>query len=314
MKILVGFDIEFYPEVKVFESLGELTSLKYDREYLENNIDKFDIIVPHLFENIDNNLINRAKNLKILATPTTGSDHLDLITLQSKKIEFISLNDDRNFIDEISSTAELAWFLILSCVRKSRELNKRVFEDQSWINNDIRGYELKNKTLGIIGYGRLGKLVAKYGQCFGMKVLAYDINEEQYDDNIQQVSLNELLVQSDVISLHPKLTPSAKEMINKNTIEKMKQGVVLVNTARGGVVNSYDLIEGLESGKIATLGMDVFNGEYNSSLPPTDPLIERAKHDLRIIVTPHVGGATVDAHSKVFYKICELIDKKLQLN
>ena len=162
-KILVGFSENSYPNVLRFSEIGDCTFLKYDRNYLISNIKNFDIFIPHLFEKIDRELIDLSNSLKILATPSTGSDHIDIEYLEKKKIKFISLNQDRNFINNISSTAEMTWLLILACMRNFRSLIDRVQSDKSWLNTDIRGYETNNKKLGIIGYGRLGKIVAKYG-------------------------------------------------------------------------------------------------------------------------------------------------------
>jgi len=312
MKLLVGFSEEEYPNVKKFNVVGDCTFIRYDRGYLLKNIDKFDVFVPHLFEEVDAEIISKAKNLKILATPSTGRDHIDIESIEKAGIHFISLNDDRSFINEITSTAEMNWLLILSCMRNLRYLMERVQIDKSWINTDIRGFELNNKTLGVIGYGRLGKMVARYGQCFGMRVLAYDIDETMYDSVIEPVDLEQLYRESDVISLNTKLNPTSANMINADAVASMKDGVVIVNTARGGMIDSDVIMEGLDTGKIAAIGLDVCNDEYESAQLPKDPLVERSFTDKRIVITPHAGGSTHDAHGKVFGKVAELIGNYLK--
>jgi D-3-phosphoglycerate dehydrogenase / 2-oxoglutarate reductase len=311
MKVLVGFSEKEYPNVKKFNEIGNCTFVRYDREYLLENIGKYDILIPHLFEKIDLEVMSCANKLKILATPSTGKDHIDLEAVESFNIHFISLNDNRSFINEITSTAEMNWLLILSCMRSLRDLMDRVKIGKSWVNTDIRGYELNNKVLGIIGYGRLGKMVAQYGRCFGMKVIVYDIDSSKYDDNIQVSELNDLFIASDVISLNAKLNPTSANIINYNAISRMKDGVVIVNTARGGMIDSNAVLEGLDSGKIASIGLDVCNNEFESSQLPKDPLVERSFLDNKVIITPHAGGSTYDAHSKVFGQIAELIKKYL---
>ena len=313
-KVLVGFSEKDYPNVLTFSKIGDCTFKKYNRKYLISNIDKFDILVPHLFEKIDRELIDLSKSLKIIATPSTGSDHIDIEYLKEKNIKFISLNDDKEFINLITSTAEMNWLLILSCVRNLRLLIDRVQVDKSWLNTDIRGYELNNKKLGIIGYGRLGKMVAKYGKTFGMKVLAYDIDPQKYDQNIIPVELPKLLKESDIISVNAKLNKTSFNLIDSDEISLMKKGVILVNTARGEIINSEAISRGIDQDIISAVGLDVCGNEYQSSKLPEDILVKRSFNDKRIIITPHAGGSTLDAHDKVFGKTTELIKLYLEMN
>ncbi|SVE46057.1 uncharacterized protein METZ01_LOCUS498911, partial [marine metagenome] len=125
MKVLVGFSLEEYPNVEKFSDIGECTFIRYNRTFLKKNIAKYDIFVPHLFEEVDADIISQATALKILATPSTGSDHINVAALEKAGIHFISLNDDRSFINGITSTAEMNWLLILSCMRNLRELLDR---------------------------------------------------------------------------------------------------------------------------------------------------------------------------------------------
>tara|TARA_A100001035_G_C27771332_1_gene496524 strand:- start:668 stop:1618 length:951 start_codon:yes stop_codon:yes gene_type:complete len=311
-KLLIGFSEEDYPNVLNFSSIGDCTFKKYDRNYLVSNIGKFDIFIPHLFEKIDKELIDLSVSLKILATPSTGSDHIDVDYLSKKNIKFISLNQDREFINNISSTAEMTWLLILACARNFRSLINRVQSERSWLNTDIRGYELNNKKLGIIGYGRLGKMVAKYGKSFGMEVLAYDIDPKKYDNLVTQVEFSKLLKESDVISLHAKLNKTSFNLISYEEVNLMKKGVIIVNTARGGIINSKAILDGIDEEKIGAIGLDVCNHEYQSSQLPKDPLVNRSFSDNRIIITPHAGGSTIDAHAKVFGKTAEFIKSYLE--
>ncbi len=311
-KILVGFIPEEYAGVDVFRTLGAVTYHRYDRAWLEEHIKEFDVIVPHLFIRIDRPLLERAQRLKTIATPSTGTDHLDLPAIRDSGIRLVSLNDDRDFIDTISSTAELAWLLVLACARRLPELLARVQSEGSWVNTDVRGAELFDKTIGIIGYGRLGRKVSRYADAFGMRVLATDSDSGAFSSKqkwVQPVSLERVLQESDVISVHVKLNDTSAGMIGAEEISRMKRGVILVNTARGEVLDSAALLGGLESGVIGALGLDVLNNEYQSTRLPDDPLIRAAQTDSRIIITPHAGGSTYDAHAKVFRKTAELISR-----
>ena len=132
-----------------------------------------------------------------------------------------------------------------------------------------------------------------------MKVLVYDINKIRPSKSISFANLNKLLATSDIISVNVKLNPSSKNMISYEQVSKMKKGAIFVNTSRGGIVSSNALIKGLKNGKISSIGIDVCNEEYSSIHLPNDPLIIKSFTDKRIIVTPHAGGATHDAHNIV---------------
>ena len=308
--VLVGFLPEEYAGVEVLRALGAVTYYRYDRAWLEEHIQEFDIIVPHLFIRIDRPILERARRLKTIATPSTGTDHLDLPAMRDCGIRLVSLNDDRSFIDTISSTAELSWLLVLACARRLTELLARVRDEGSWVNTDIRGAELFGKTIGIIGYGRLGRKVSRYAEAFGMRVLATDTDPSAFSskqDWVQPVSLERVLQESDVISVHVKLNNTSTGLIGADEARRMKRGVILVNTARGEVLDSVALLDALESGTIGALGLDVLNNEYQSTRLPDDPLVRAAQIDPRIIITPHAGGSTHDAHSKVFRKIADLL-------
>ncbi|SIR05281.1 D-3-phosphoglycerate dehydrogenase [Alkalispirochaeta americana] len=314
-KVLVGFLPSDYPGVEAFESLGDVTYRRYTQDWLKEHIPQFHIVVPHLFEHISSELIEIATNLRVMATPSTGSDHIDTKALANKGVKFVSLNDDRVFIDGISSTAELSWMLTLACARRLPELLDRVNHEQSWVNTDIRGMELRDKTIGIIGYGRLGKKVARYANAFQMKVLIYDIDPDVMNgapQEVEAVPLSTLLAKSDIVSLHPKLNETSRGMIAHEQIAQMKDGVIIINTARGAVLDSKAALDGVQRGKIAALGLDVLNNEYQSAQLPNDPLITAARSDSRIIVTPHAGGSTYDAHAKVFSRIAELIAERFE--
>lgn len=314
LKILVGYLPEEYGSVEVFKKLGSVTYFKYDRGWLIENIHKYNIIITHLFDKIDKEIINKAENLNIIATPSTGTDHIDKNAVYNSGIRLISLNDDRNFIDTISSTAEITWLLILACARKFPNLIYRVIKEGSWVNTDIRGIELQGKTIGILGYGRLGRKVAEYANSFKMNIIACDIDKDAFKNKpayVKRVSMNVLLMKSDIITLHVKLNPTSRNLIGNLEISKMKYGVIIVNTSRGELIDSNAIFEGIKSGKIKAVGLDVLENEYQSSTLPHNILIEAAKNDSRIIITPHAGGSTYDAHSKVFNKIAELISHAL---
>ena len=314
-KALIGFDINEYPEIEIFQKYFECDFCEYNEDYFIKNISKYTILVPHLYLDLSSKLIGQAINLKYLFTPSTGTNHIDLQAVKENDINFYCLSDNADFISEISSTAELAWLLILSANRKIIPLNRRVISENSWKNNDIRGNQLKNKTIGIIGFGRLGKMVYEYAKSFDMNILIYDIDENSvlgYENHV--IDFDGLIKLSDVITLHPKLNDTSFEMINRHSINLMKDGVIIINTSRGDVINSEDLLSSLESGKVGFAALDVLKNEFHSGKLPNDPLIEYAldqNNSDKILITPHAGGATLDAHKVVFKHVAKTLRDKI---
>jgi len=314
-KALIGFDINEYPEIEIFQKYFECDFCEYNEDYFIKNISKYTILVPHLYLDLSSKLIGQANNLKYLFTPSTGTNHIDLQAVKENDINFYCLSDNADFISEISSTAELAWLLILSANRKIIPLNRRVISENSWKNNDIRGNQLKNKTIGIIGFGRLGKMVYEYAKSFDMNILIYDIDENSvlgYENHV--IDFDGLIKLSDVITLHPKLNDTSFEMINRHSINLMKDGVIIINTSRGDVINSEDLLSSLESGKVGFAALDVLKNEFHSGKLPNDPLIEYAldqNNSDKILITPHAGGATLDAHKVVFKHVAKTLRDKI---
>tara|TARA_S200000501_G_scaffold210735_1_gene197955 strand:+ start:13461 stop:14420 length:960 start_codon:yes stop_codon:yes gene_type:complete len=314
-KALIGFDINEYPEIEIFQKYFECDFCEYNEDYFIKNISKYTILVPHLYLDLSSKLIGQANNLKYLFTPSTGTNHIDLQSVKENDINFYCLSDNADFISEISSTAELAWLLILSANRKIIPLNRRVISENSWKNNDIRGNQLKNKTIGIIGFGRLGKMVYEYAKSFDMNILIYDIDENSvlgFENHV--IDFDGLIKSSDVITLHPKLNETSFEMINRRSIKLMKDGVIIINTSRGDVINSEDLLSSLESGKVGFAALDVLKNEFHSGKLPNDPLIEYAldqNNSDKILITPHAGGATLDAHKVVFKHVAKTLRDKI---
>ena len=314
-KALIGFDINEYPEIEIFQKYFECDFCEYNEDYFIKNISKYTILVPHLYLDLSSKLIGQANNLKYLFTPSTGTNHIDLQAVKENDINFYCLSDNADFISEISSTAELAWLLILAANRKIIPLNRRVISENSWKNNDIRGNQLKNKTIGIIGFGRLGKMVYEYAKSFDMNILIYDIDENSvlgFENHV--IDFDGLIKSSDVITLHPKLNDTSFEMINRHSINLMKDGVIIINTSRGDVINSEDLLSSLESGKVGFAALDVLKNEFHSGKLPNDPLIEYAldqNNSDKILITPHAGGATLDAHKVVFKHVAKTLRDKI---
>jgi D-3-phosphoglycerate dehydrogenase len=241
---------------------------------------------------IDKDVIEAASRLKMIQRTGVGTDTIDLETLKKRNIP-IYVNSGINSF----SVAEHTILLILSVLRRLTVIDAGV-RTGKWGKNDvgIESQSLNNKTVGIIGSGNIGKTVIKMLQPFGVKILYYDLfrleETEEKGLNIQYCELSDLLKRVDILSLHCPLTPQTKKMIGVSEIALMKSNAIIINTARGQLIDEAALIESLKFGQIRGAGLDVFDHE-----PPhqDNPLF---KFD-NVILTPHIAGLTLETFSKM---------------
>ncbi len=264
------------------------------REAIEPVIHEYDVYYASVHLRFDRPLIERAEKLRVVATPSTGLDHLDTDALEERGIELISLKCERTFLDTITATAEQAWALLLATVRHIPALFDEVKQGR-WSRELMRGHQLSGKTLGILGYGRLGSIVANYGTAFRMPVIACDLQPFEAR-GVTRVTFDELLAESDVLSIHIHLTEDNRHLLNAGAFRRMKQGVYLVNTSRGAIIDETALIAALESGKVAGCGLDVIDGEWRDDLI-AHPLIQYARHHHNVVISPRIGGAAWEAQA-----------------
>ncbi len=310
-KILVGYPLDKYLE---FENLilsmspeYSLVIKDYDRSWLEDNIHQFDILIPSLKINVDNQIIGKAKKLQLIFTPTTGTDHINF-TANNKYIKILSLNDYCGQINSINSTAELAFSLLLSVARKINSANAQVVKSGLWERNNFLGHEFNGKVMGVIGLGRIGQKLAKYGLAFGMDIVYWDIVENK--DFRRAKSLNQLLEISDYIMICVSLNESTVHLISSKNVNNIKKGSFLVNTSRGKVIQEEVLCKAMDNGIISGLGVDVL--EYELDDFQKSPIYIYAKNNPQknIIITPHIGGATIEAWEKVFSLVFREVQKE----
>ena len=313
-KILIGYPLNHYREFKnLIEPLSDAYQVvmkDYDYAWLKRNIQNFDVVIPSLKVVIDDRIIDKAKNLKLIFTPTTGVDHIR-INKRKRNISVLSLNNFRNKIASISSSAELGFALILALARKIHLAHRDVVEYRYWERNRFIGNQLKDKVLGIIGLGRIGKKIARYGNAFNMKVQYWD--RLPYKQWRRQRRLNYLLSSSDIIVLTVPLSAMTHHLINRDNLAYIKKGAFLVNISRGSCIDEKAICFALKKGILAGLGTDVLESElqdYRQS-----PLYNYAQKNpqTNIIITPHIGGATIEAWKQVFSIIFNHILKKKPL-
>ncbi len=234
-----------------------------------------------------------ARRLRVIATSSTGLDHIDLEAAKERRIEIISLRGETEFLDSVTATAELAWGLLLATVRRLPWAFESAKQGQ-WARDQYRGHQLSGKTLGVLGYGRLGRIVAEYGKAFRMRVLACDVRPVDVASEVLQVDLDALLRESDVLSIHIHLTDENRGLLDAAAFDTMKQGAVLINTSRGAIIDEEALLASLHSGRLAGAGLDVIEGEWRTDLAD-HPLIRYANEHENLVISPHVGGVTYES-------------------
>ncbi len=264
---------------------------------LKDAIRDVDAIVIRSETKVTKEIIDAAVRLKIIGRAGVGVDNVDLEAATKRGIIVMNTPEGNT-----KSTAELTWTMILVLARKVPQAFNSLRQGE-WKRSLFTGAELHRKTLGVVGFGRIGREVARFGVAFGMKVLVHDpfISADHVKQiNVSFVSLNELAKESDFITVHTPLTPETTDMISKPQFTLMKKGVRIVNCARGGIINEDALLEALNEGRVAGAALDVFVTE-----PPKKdhPLLLHPN----VISTPHLGAATVEAQENVALEVAEQV-------
>jgi D-3-phosphoglycerate dehydrogenase / 2-oxoglutarate reductase len=258
----------------------------------------YDVIVVRSATKITKDVIDAAKNLKLVVRGGVGLDNVDGEYAKTKNIKVRNTPDAST-----ESVAELVMALFLALCRNVVKADASMKKGE-WEKKAFEGIELFEKTLGIIGTGRIGQSVAKKGKlAFDMKVIGYDPYADKAalsKAGIESTGLDDLLQRSDFISFHLPLTPESKNMISDAQFGKMKKGVVIVNCSRGGVVSESALIKALDEGIVAGAAVDVFEKE------PLDPASALRKHD-KLILTPHLGASSKEGQARVSAEVAKVI-------
>jgi D-3-phosphoglycerate dehydrogenase len=256
---------------------------------------------------ITNLMVNDAPNLRIISCATTGSDHIERDALNMRGIPVRTLREDSKFLLSITPAAEFSWLLLMACARQLPSAINHVLNG-GWRREMFPGMMLNGRRLGLIGCGRIGSWMSRYARAFGMDVVGYDPNLPKFPETIQKVSLEEVYSSSDFISIHVHLMPETAKLIDKKAFSLMKQGVIFINTSRGGLVDEGAMLEALRSGKIGAAGIDVLDGEPDIN---SHALVEYARSNSNLLITPHCGGFSPDAVKKVCALAAEKIRKHI---
>ena len=266
-----------------------------DEAELIKTVPGFNAVVVRGATKITGKVIEAAAGLEMIVRAGIGLDNVDAAAAKEKGIKVANTPAATTI-----SVAEISFGLMLSAVRQLGRANLTM-KEHKWEKKTFSGTELYGKILGIIGGGKIGLAVAERALAFGMKVIVYDVIKVETKLSLKQVGLDELLAQSDIITLH---TPKqAKPILGREEFLKAKNGVIIVNAARGGVVDEAALLEALNSGKVKAAAMDVFEKE-----PPVDfGLIDHPN----VMASPHIGAAAEEGQKRAGMEVVRILQEKL---
>lgn len=285
-----------------FENDEDYTSSK---EIIQEKIHHYDGFIIRSRFKIDKPFLDAAKNLKFIGRVGAGLENIDTAYAEKKGIKLIAAPEGNR-----NAVGEHCLGMLLSLFNKLNKADAEVRQGH-WLREANRGLELDGKTVGLIGYGNMGKAFAKKLRGFEVKVLCHDLKPNMGDDNAKQVSLAKLQEKSDVLSLHTPETPLTINMVNSEFINAFKKPFWFINTARGKSVVTTDLVAALKSGQILGAGLDVleyekssFENLFSSEMPEAMTYLINAEN---VILTPHVAGWTVESKEKLAQTIVDKI-------
>lgn len=285
-----------------FENHQDFTSPK---EEIEAKIQDYEGIVIRSRFKMDKAFLDKAVNLKFIARVGAGLESIDCEYAISKDINLIAAPEGNR-----NAVGEHALGMLLSLMNKLNQANLSV-KNGNWLREGHRGYELEGKTVGIIGYGNMGKAFAKKLRGFDVDVLCYDILPFVGDQNAKQVSLEEIQQKADILSLHIPWTPKTDKMVNEKFINAFAKPFWFINTARGRAVVTADVVKALESGKILGAGLDVLEYEqlsfeklFDDEMPEAFTYLLEAEN---VLLSPHIAGWTFESHQKLAQVIVDKI-------
>ena len=299
MKILIcdNLNQQVYKELETIGDCVDISKSNSKDKDLANHIKDCEIVVIRSATKLTKEVLDKAEQLKIIARCGVGIDTVDLDFAKSKNI-FVTNAPSANLI----SVVELTVALIISASRKLSLADSHLKKGE-WNRSEFLGYELYGKTLGIVGFGKAGRLVADRMKSFGMSIVFYDPYVTDWNGSEESVELDNLLRTADVVSIHVIKSKDTENLISKDMLDLLKPSSIIVNTSRGGVLDEDYLFELLESEKIFGAGLDVYSNE-----PPDN--VERY-NSLNLVTTPHIGASTYEAQLKACLETIENIKKIL---
>ncbi len=293
MKIVIADQME----EDVVKAIGALGEVAYKPSDLAGELGDADVLIVRSATKVTRELIGGARRLRLVARAGVGLDNVDQKACAERKVKVANTPGAST-----NAVAELAIGLIISSMRNVQKANSQMKAGR-WEKKGLIGSEIEGKTLGIIGYGRIGASVGKKASALGMKVIAYN-PPPRHEDGIAEFveGLDDFLGQADVVSLHAALTDTTRNIINRDSIARMKDGAYLINTARGDLVDEDALYDAVKSGKLAGAAIDVFRQE---------PYKGRLSELENVYMTPHLGASTKEAQERIGQELLRLLKAEL---
>lgn len=290
---------------KTVEALIKLRKEGFETAFRNETVDKvdlkqyrdFDILSVFVFSRVDRQVIESLPNLRLIVTRSSGFDHIDVQAAGERGILVSNVPSYGSM-----PVAEHVFALLLAVMRKIVKADS-IVRSSKWFSLELQGRLISGKTFGVIGTGAIGERVARIAKAFGAEVIAYDTFKKaalEAEGVLKYVTFEEVLEKSDIISLHVPLTKETYLMINSDSIARMKNGAILINTSRGQIVDQEALVEALKTGKLSGAGLDVFEKEPPD---PDDPLLKLEN----VVLTPHVAWNTVEAEDYILQSTMDAI-------
>lgn len=288
--------------IEMLDRIGEVSL--FDGKDLDSFISNKKVLFIRLAYLIDDDFLQKAKNLKYICTPTTGLNHIDLEECKKRDIKIVSLKGEYEFLSTIRATPEHTFGLVLSLLRNYKEAFLSI-NNTEWDREKYKGFELYENSVGIIGFGRVGNILAKYFEAFGAKVHFYDIDDsiEEINGAIRSLSIEKVINSSNIVILSASYTESNHKFFDKKYIDLL-ENKYFINTARGELVDEGYLLSKLEQNFFKGIAIDVIQNEQSNN-----NLVDFLNFtDKNVIITPHIAGATYSS----MYRTEEFIVNKLK--
>lgn len=292
LKVLFLSEVSSYNLInrlnKEFDVFFKIEDLREEEFYNIN------VLWIHLNYKIDKEFLSKYPNVKFIVSPVTGINHLDIDYINRLNIKLITLRGENSFLKNISATAEHTWAIFLTLQKNILTAHQSIISELNFSRNNFDAVQLSGKSIGIIGYGRIGKMISRYAHSFNMNVFYYDIIQIKTSRKNSYQSLENLLINSDFVFLTASYTPKYHHFFDIEKFKLMKPTSIFVNTSRGELVNELDLIYSLKNKLILGAALDVFDNELNFNCNSND-LVYYSRDNSNLILTPHIGGRSSDA-------------------
>ncbi len=300
-------------ELKKYIEVDTTDGRPLSKADLLEKIGDYEILIMRVDPKIDREVLDAAKKLQMIGVCAVGTNHIDMEYAAEKGINVFNAPGMN-----ANAVAELTIAKMLEISRHTIPANYDVKVNHNWDKYKFVGRELRGKTLGILGFGKIGRRVGELGRAFKMRIVAYDpyLRPEQFEaEHAKGASIQELIRVSDFISIHVPLTQETRNMFNKESIAHMKEGAVVLNMSRGGIVNEKDMYEALQEGRIGGYAADVLENELAGAGLTGNDEFENPLFDCEnFIITPHLGAQSVDAARDIGIYITGKVKHMLGLN